>query len=255
MVQLRGGRFEIDQLIDMKNIPELNELSYSESDGLTIGAAVPCFKTYEDPTVRASYPCLVDSSELIGSIQIQGRASLGGNLVNSSPSGDSLPSLIVLNGTAIVQGSSGTRSVPIEEFFTGPGRNVMTEDELLVSLKFPSPSKNSGAAFLRFIPRNEMDIAVANVASLVTLSNDGKSFESVRISIGAVGPTPYFAKDAGDLLSGLDVNDENISKAAEAAKAYASPITDMRGTIEQRIHLVGVLTRRTLDIAIQRARG
>ena len=131
----------------------------------------------------------------------------------------------------------------------------MTEDELLVSLKFPAPSKNSGAAFLRFIPRNEMDIAVANVASSVTLTADGKNFESARISIGAVGPTPYFAKDAGDLLAGQEVNDENIAKAAEAAKKYASPITDMRGTIEQRIHLVGVLTKRTLDIAIQRARG
>ncbi|MBH51978.1 MAG: carbon monoxide dehydrogenase [Chloroflexi bacterium] len=255
LVQLKVGRFDIDQLIDMKNIPELNELSFSESDGLTIGAAVPCYKIYEDPTVRSSYPCIVDSSELIGSIQIQGRASLGGNVVNSSPSGDSLPSLIALNGSAVIQGTSGTRSVPLEEFFTGPGRNVMTEDELLVSLNFPAPSKNSGAAFLRFIPRNEMDIAVANVASSVTLTADGKNFESARISIGAVGPTPYFAKDAGDLLAGQEVNDENIAKAAEAAKKYASPITDMRGTIEQRIHLVGVLTKRTLDIAIQRARG
>jgi CO/xanthine dehydrogenase FAD-binding subunit len=255
LVQLRVGRFDIDQLIDMKNIPELNELSYSESDGLTIGAAVPCFKIYADPTVRSSYPCLVDSSELIGSIQIQGRATLGGNLVNSSPSGDSLPSLIVLNGTAVIQGISGTRDVPIAEFFTGPGRNIMTDDELLVSLKFPTPNKSSGAAFLRFIPRNEMDIAVANVASSVTISSDGKNFETVRIAIGAVGPTPSFAKDAGDLLAGQIVNDENILKAAEATKAYASPITDMRGTIEQRIHLIGVLTKRTLDIAIQRARG
>jgi len=255
IVQLRGGRFEIDQLIDVKNIPELNELSYSESDGLTIGAAVPCYKIYANSTVRSSYPSIVDCSELIGSIQIQGRATLGGNLVNSSPSGDSLPTLIALNAIAVVKSTSGTRNIPIVEFFTGPGRNVMADNELLVSIKFPAPNKNSGAAFLRFIPRNEMDIAVANVASYVTLSADKKNFETVRISIGAVGPTPYYAKDAGDLLAGQEVNDQNILKAAEAAKVYAKPITDMRGTIEQRIHLVGVLTKRTLDIAIKRARG
>ena len=233
----------------------MNSLSFSQRDGLVLGAAVPCYQIYEDPDVVKNYPCLVDSAELIGSVQIQGRASVGGNVCNSSPSGDTTPSVIVLGGMAVIVGPSGTREVATADFCTGPGRNVMTDGELLVSIKFPVPQAHSGAAFLRFIPRNEMDIAVANVASHVVLDESGQRFVSGRIAIGAVGPVPYLCSDAGDLLAGKEVGEEAIEQAAEAAKGYARPITDMRGTIDQRIHLVGVLTKRTLRIAIERARG
>ena len=251
IVQLRGGRFQIDRLVDLKKVPELNQVSYSDADGLSLGAAVPCYRIYEDPTIIQRYPCLVDSAGLIGSVQIQARASVGGNLCNSSPSGDSLPSLYVLGATCVIAGPSGRREVPVEEFCTGPAANVLQEGELLVSLRLPPPQPRSGAAFLRFIPRNEMDIAVANTASSITLDESGQRIVSARIAIGAVGPTPYLTTDAANLLVGKEPNEA----AFEAAKAYAKPINDMRGTIDQRIHLVGVLTKRTLRAAVERARG
>ena len=255
LVQLRGGRRSLDLLVDMKNIPELNALSYSPQTGLTLGAATPCYRVYEDETVASAYPGLVDAASLIGSIQIQGRASIGGNLCNSAPSADAIPSVIVLGGVCNIAGPNGTRQVAAEDFCTAPGRNVLEPGEVLVSVTFPAPPANSGANYLRFIPRNEMDIAVAGVGSSVVLDASGQNFVSARIALASVAPTPVFAKDAGDSLAGKPVSDESIEEAAQKAMADARPITDMRGTIRQRTHLIGVLTRRTLNNAIKRARG
>ena len=254
LVQLRGGRFQIERLVDVKNVPELNELSFSETDGLTLGAAVPCYRVYEDDLIQKLYPILVDSSTLIGGVQIQGRAGLGGNLFNSSPSTDGIPSLIALGAQAVVAGPNGQRTIPVDEFCTAPGRNSVQPGELLVSIKFPVPPPNSGARFLRFIPRNEMDIAVVNCAASVVLDDSKQTIQSARISLGAVAPTPVLAKEAGDLLAGKEANEASILEAAEAAKGSASPIGDMRGTIKQRVHLVGILTKRALQTAISRAR-
>ena len=255
LVQLRGGRRSADLVVDLKDVPELNEISYNASSGLTIGAATPCYRLYADANVSANYPGLVDSASLIGSIQIQGRASLGGNLCNSAPSADAIPPMIALGGVANVVGPNGSRQIPVEDFCTGPGRNVLEPGEILVSINVPAPPANSGASYLRFIPRNEMDIAVAGVGSAVVLDGSGQNFVSARISLASVAPTPVFCKAAGDSLAGKAVSDEAIEEAARLAMEDAKPITDMRGTIRQRIHLVGVLTRRTLNIAIQRARG
>jgi carbon-monoxide dehydrogenase medium subunit len=241
-------------LVDVKKIPELNQLSCSEADGLTLGAAVPCYQIYEDETIQKLYPGVVDSAFLIGGIQIQGRATVGGNLCNAAPSGDTIPSLIVHEATAIVAGPSGQRSIASEDFCSGPGRNVLQEGELLVAVQIPPRKPNFGASFLRFIPRNEMDIAIANVAASVLLDDSGQRIMSARISLGSVAPIPVFAKQSGDLLAGKEANEASIEEAAEAAKAAATPINDMRGTIAQRIHLVGVLTKRALRIAISRAR-
>ena len=255
IVQLRGGRFEIDRLVDVKQIPEMNELSYSEANGLTVGAGVPCCLIYEDETVIEHYPGLVDAAFLIGGIQIQGRATLGGNLCNSSPSGDTIPALMALGGVANVAGPNGNRSIPIEDFCTAPGRNVLQDGELLVNMNFPAPKPNSGAAFLRFIPRNEMDIAIANAGVSVELDAAKEKVVSARIAVGAVAPTPRMAQAAADAMVGKDANEATIEEAAEAAKAVASPINDMRGTVKQRIHLVGVLTKRALRTAVSRAKG
>ncbi len=255
IVQLRGGRFDIDRLVDVKKIPELMSISYSEADGLTVGAGVPCHRVYEDETVQAVYPGLVDAAYLIGGIQIQGRATLGGNLCNSSPSGDTIPALMALSATCDIAGPSGRRSVPVEDFCTAPGRNILQDGEILVGLNFPNPAANSGAAFLRFIPRNEMDIAIANAASSVVLDDSGERIVSARIAVGAVAPTPRMATAAAEGLAGQPANEDSIEAAGEAAKAVASPINDMRGTVTQRVHLVGVLTKRTLRTAISRAKG
>ena len=254
LVQLRGGRFQIDRLLGVKDVPELNLISYSPKEGLTLGAAVPCYRIYEDKTVQKMYPGLVDSASLIGGTQIQGRASVGGNLCNSSPSGDAIPTLIAHGVTCVIAGPKGQRTVPAEQFCTGPGRNVLQPGELLVSLKFPTPARNSGANYLRFIPRNEMDIAVAGAGVWVQLDAAKRKVTSARIGLAAVGPTPVFAREAGDFLAGKEATEANIEEAAEIAKKAAKPIDDMRGTVKQRVHLVGVLTKRALTKAIDRAK-
>ena len=254
IVQLRGGRRELDVLVDAKSIPELNQIEMTDS-GLRLGAAVPCYEIYQNQAVAAAYPGLIDAAGLIGSIQIQGRASIGGNLCNAAPSGDSIPPVITLGGQAHINGPNGWRAVAAEDFCTGPGRNVLEPGEILVGIQIPAPVANSGTAYLRFIPRNEMDIAVAGVSSSVVLDASGQTIQSARIALASVGPTPILATAAGDSLAGKAVSDDAIAEAGRLASEAASPITDMRGTIRQRHHLVDVLTRRTLNIAIRRARG
>ena len=254
LVQLRGERFQIDRLVDLKHVPEMNELSSSAKGGLTLGAAVPCYRIYEDQSVNKLYPGLVDSAAMIGGIQIQGRATVGGNLCNAAPSGDTIPALIALEASAVIAGPKGQRTVPVEDFCTGPGQNILQDGEVLVEMKFPPPKPRSGAHYLRFIPRNEMDIAVAGVGASVVLDESKKRVQSARIALASVGPTPIFAKEASSLLAGKEASEASIDEAAEVAKAAARPITDMRGTINQRVHLVRVLTQRALREAIQRAR-
>ena len=254
LVQLRGGRRNSECLVDTKKVPELNGIRLDDN-GLQLGAAVPCYRIYQDAAVAAAYPGLIDAAGLIGSIQIQGRASIGGNLCNAAPSGDSIPPVITLGGEAHINGPNGWRTLPAADFCTGPGRNALAEGELLVAIQLPAPAPHSGTAYLRFIPRNEMDIAVAGVSSTVTLDESGQTIRAARIALASVGPTPIVAAAAGDSLAGQAVSDGAIAEAGRLASAAASPITDMRGTIRQRHHLVDVLTRRTLNIAIRRARG
>ncbi len=242
-----------DLVVDVKGVPELNELSYNDDDGLTLGAAVECYKIYSCETVACKYPGLTDAATLIGGIQIQGRASIGGNLCNATPSGDSIPALIALGATANVTGPNGSRQVAVEDFCTGPSRTVLGSDELLVSISIPAPKAGSGARYIRFIPRNEMDIAVAGAGVSVEIE-DG-TFTSARVALASVAPTPLFVQEAGDSLAGKPVNDESIAEAASIASAAAKPITDMRGTAEYRTHLCEVLTRRALNTAVERAKG
>ena len=253
LVQLRAGVREAGLVVDVKEIPALNEISYDSGSGLTLGAAVPCFRIYQHADIRQAYPGLIDVASLIGGTQIQGRASLGGNLCNSAPSADALPMLIALEATCRIESAGGSRDVAVEDFCTGPGKNVLQPGELLVSFHIPPPKPHSGAHYLRFIPRNEMDIAVAGAGVSVVLSNG--NVESARVALAAVAPTPLFVKEAGDALAGQLANAESVQRAADAAKAAAKPITDMRGTVEYRKHLCEVLTRRALNVAIERAKG
>ena len=253
IVQARARVRDIDLLVDVKGIDEAMQLTFDADGGLTVGAATPCYQIYGDAAVRERYPALIDCSTLIGGTGIQGRASLGGNLCNSSPSGDSLPVMYVLEATAEIAGPGGRRTVPVEDFCTGPGRNVLQAGELLVSLHFPPPAPHSGAAFLRFIPRNEMDIAVVNAAT--QLRFDGDTVSWARVSIGATAPTPLLVPEAAAALVGRPLSDDTIAAAAAASKAAARPIDDMRGSIKQRKHLAAVYTQRTIAIAADRARA
>ena len=252
--QIRVGRFAPDVLIDVKKLKELNVLS-ADKNGLHIGAAVPCYRIYGHETVNSQYTALADSCRIIGGVQIQSRASIGGNLCNSGPAADSIPSMIALGGVCVITGPDGTREVPVESFCTGPGKNVLTPGELLVEVCFPARPANSGSHYRRMIPRNEMDIAVVGVGASVVLDDSRQKFVSARISLGAVAPTPLFAQAASDLLAGQAVSDESLDKAAAAAREIATPITDMRGTREYRIHVTGVLVKRVLQAAVARARG
>jgi carbon-monoxide dehydrogenase medium subunit len=255
LVQLREGLRDADLVIDVKKIPELMELSFSPAKGLRLGASVPCYRIYEDSQIADAYPALVDAAKIIGGWQIQSRASVGGNLCNSSPAADTIPALIAHGVTCVIAGPKGQREVKVEEFCTGPGKNVLQPGELLVTLVFPPPAANSGSAYERFIPRNEMDIAVAGAGSWVQLSADGKTVEVARIGLGAVAATPKYASEASSWLKGKPVTEDIFARAGELARNVASPITDMRGTAEYRMHLVGVLVKRTLLKASECARG
>ena len=255
LVHLRNKRFEPEQVVDIKHISEVNELTYGPRRGLRIGAAVPCHRIYNDPEVGERYAGLIDSAAIIGGIQIQGRATFGGNLCNATPSADTIPAMIVYGASCEIAGPNGRRQVAVEDFCTAPGQNVLESGEMLVALQFPPSRKGSGGHYQRFIPRNEMDIAVVGVGAYVELANRRQNFKTVRIALGAVGPTPIFVREAGEALAGQAVGDEAIAQAAAMAQAAARPISDMRGPAEFRTHLVGVLTRRVLDGAILRAKG
>ena len=254
IVALRERRLETELVIDIKGIPEVSELSFDPVEGLRIGSSVPCHRIYNDATTVAKYPGLIDAASLIGGIQIQGRASLGGNLCNASPAADSIPALIVHGAICDIALPQTRRRVPVEAFCTAPGKTVLERGEFLASLHLPPPPPGFGAAYLRFIPRNEMDIAVVGVGASVQLDESRQRITAARIALGAVAPTPLFVQEAGDALLGAEPGDEAFARAATIAQAAARPISDMRGTAEHRRHLVGVLTRRALAIAVERAR-
>ena len=254
IVQAREGKRTLDWMIDIKSIPEVNILDYDSKNGLTLGAAVPCYQIYAVDAICDAYPGLIDATKIIGGTAIQGRAGVGGNLCNASPAADGIPPLIVLNATCIIAGLKGEREIPVEDFCTGPGQTALEKSEMLISLKVPAPQKNSSSYYLRFIPRNEMDIAVVGAGASVILDDAKQRIVSAKIALGAVAPTPLFAEEASTLLAGKEISDAVIDEAAQAAQAIARPISDMRGTVEQRTHLVGVLTRRALNGAIQRVR-
>jgi len=255
LAQMKEGRRKVALVVDVKFIPELNELCYDPAEGLWLGAAVPCYRIYGNPAVAHAYPGLIDAASLIGGVQVQGRASLGGNLCNASPAADSIPALIVHAAIARIAGPGGRREVPVAAFCTGPGRTVLGPGELLVALHLPPPPSGFGAAYLRFIPRNEMDIAVTGAGAAVQLDGRGETIVAARVALGAVAPTPLYVKEAGDALIGRPVAEAEaaIASAAEIAQAAAQPIGDMRGTVAQRKHLAAVLTRRALHRALERA--
>ena len=255
LVQLRENRRKADVLIDVKNIPEMTSIQYDPEVGLRIGAAVSCYEICHHPSVSEMYPGLVEAIHLIGGIQIQYRASLGGNLCNASPAADTIPALIVHESTCMIANANGMRNMPVENFCIAPGKNALQPGELLVAVDVPAPKENFGAHYLRFIPRNEMDIAVVGAGAALTLDKAHRKILSARVALGAVAPTPLFVEEAGMFLAGKEISEENIREAAVIAQAAARPISDLRGTAEHRKHLCAVLTRRALEKAIERARA
>jgi carbon-monoxide dehydrogenase medium subunit len=240
-------------IVDLKHIKELRQIKFDANQGLRLGAAVSCIEIHESELMRKHYPGLTEAAHLIGSLQIQNRASVGGNLCNGSPAADSTPALIALGARAVVANAGSSREVAVEDFIVSPGRTVLKAGEILVEILIPAPKPHSSDSYLRFIPRNEMDIAVVGVGTSLTL--EGEVVKAARIALGAVGPRPIFAGKAGESLIGKTLDDGAIEEAARIAIETATPIDDMRGTAEFRKHITGVLTRRTIKIAAERARN
>jgi carbon-monoxide dehydrogenase medium subunit len=254
LVQMRENRRHVELLVDVKHVPELNRLEVGPG-GLVLGAALPCYRICEHAEIRRLYPGLVDAVSLVGGVQIQSRASVGGNLCNASPAADTIPALIAHRAVCLVAGlADWRRELAVESFCVAPGRTALWPGELLVSLHLPPPPPRSGGAYLRFIPRGEMDIAVVGAGVHLSLDEDGRTCTAARVALAAVAPTPLFVPEAGEALVGTALDDADLDRAAEHARAAARPISDMRGDADYRRHLAGVLVRRALRIALARAR-
>ncbi len=253
LVQLRSGRTRPELIVDTKNIPGIIGIR-QENGGFVIGAATPGAMIEANEALKRAYPGVVEAMDLIGSTQIQGRASLAGNLCNASPAADSVPAMIAADATAVIVGSKGRREIPVEQVVTGPGRTSLGKDELVLEIRLPKPTPGTGDAYLRFIPRTEMDIAVVGCGICVTLDESGVCTKA-KVSLGAVAPAPLVVQAAADALIGHKLDNATLSKLDAAAQAVCKPINDKRGTIEYRTKVAGVLARRTAAIAFQRAQG
>ncbi len=251
LVKLRAGALAVDHVVDIKQIPETTRITFDAARGLTIGAAVTCGELCAHREAARRYLALVEAAGLIGGAAIQSRATVGGNLCNAAPSADSVPALIVLGAQCQIAGAGGRRWVAAADFCTGPGRTALAANELLVAIRIPLPLSRSGAAYERFIPRGEMDIAVAGAAAWLALEKG--MIADARISLAAVAPRPLVAGAAAAALIGKPAGDDAFAFAATAAREAARPITDARGSAEQRLHLVEVLVRRVLERAVERA--
>lgn len=249
--QIKQNRKSPSVVLDTKHIPEMMRLEYSVQDGLHIGSAVPCTDTAAHPQVAKLFTALYESCQLIGSTQIQNRASVGGNICNAAPSADTVPGLICYSAKEVILSPRGRREVPLEEFFKGPGEHHMEQDELLLETVVPTPPPNSSCHYLRFIPRNEMDIAVAGVATLLALKPNTRICTQARISLASVAPTPIRATDAEKFLEGKEITEDLIIEASKLAVGSASPISDVRGSAAYRKQLIKVLTQRTIMACMQ----
>jgi aerobic carbon-monoxide dehydrogenase medium subunit len=251
IAQLRVGMVELATVIDLSGVAELRVLDGDTQRGFRIGAAVTARTLEQDTRLRAALPSLSESGALVGSIQIRNLATLGGNVCNAAPSADMAPPLLALDADAVIAGAGGRRRVPMASFFKGVRETVLGPDELLVEFAVPATGPRSGGAYLRHTPRRELDIAVVGVASQVSLA-DGVC-EKARIALAAVAPTPVRATAAEQALEGQPLTPQTIARAADLAVEAARPISDQRGSAEFRRHLVRILTRRTLSIALERA--
>jgi carbon-monoxide dehydrogenase medium subunit len=253
LVQLRAGLIAPELVVDIKNIRATREIT-AENGGYRVGAAVSGAELGEHTDLKRAWPGVVEAVELIGSTQIQGRASMGGNLCNASPAADSVPALIAADALCTVAGPGGQREVSVEEICTGPGQTSLAKGEFVVSLFLPRRGPRSGDAYLRFIPRTEMDIAVVGAGVNLSLDESGVC-SAARVALGAVAPTAMLVPEAGAALAGTRLEDADLQTMAAAVSAACKPIDDKRGTVEYRVKVAGVMARRACAIAIERARN
>jgi CO/xanthine dehydrogenase FAD-binding subunit len=252
LVQLRTDLIEPALLVDIKGIPELRQIK-EEGGGFRVGAAVTGAELKEHPKLKSVWPGVVEAANLIGSTQIQGRASMGGNLCNGSPAADSVPALIAAGAKASIIGPKGRRDLPVDDVMLAPRKLALAKGEIVASFLLPARPARTGDAYLRFIPRTEMDIAVVGCGVCLTLDAGG-TCTAARVSLGAVAPRPLLVAEAARALIGTKVDDAALKKLDASARAACQPIDDKRGTKDYRIKVAGVLARRAALIALERAR-
>jgi len=249
IVQMKDGLSAPNILVDVKKIPEIDRLEMGPDGTLHVGAAVPLSRIVAFEPVMNRFGMLRHACSLIGSIQIRNRATMGGNICNASPSADSVPPLLCLGAKVIAANLTGTKAIPLERFFCGPGQTILSDNEILVEIQIPTPPSPSAGCYLRHTTRQEMDVASVGAAALVLMPERGIRCSEVRISLGAVAPMPIRVPDAEFLLAAKDLDDAAISEAAEVAAGAASPISDVRASAKYRRELVKVLVRRVLVTA------
>ncbi len=253
IVQMETDLIEPELIVDIKKIPEVRGIA-AENGGFRVGAAATGMQICDHAAFAKAWPGVIEGVKLIGSIQVKGRASMGGNLCNASPGADSVPPMFTAGAIARVAGPKGVREVPVDEIPTAPGKTSLARDEIVTSFFFPARPKRSGDAYQRFTPRTEMDIAVTGVAINLTLDDKDVCTEA-KVAIGAVAPTALLVKEAGAALVGTKVDDAAIEKMVAAVRAACKPIDDKRGTKEFRIEVTGVLAKRVAKVALERAKA
>ena len=253
LVQMRSGRLKPELIVDTKHIPGIIGIR-QEGGGFRIGAATPGIDLESHAALKAAWPGIVEGMDLIGSQQIQGRCSLAGNLCNGSPAADGVPAMIAARATCTIVGPSGIRTAPVESIVIGPGRTSLAKGEFITEFQLPPRPAHASDAYLRFIPRTEMDIAVVGAAVNVVLDAKGVCTDA-RVVLGAIAPTQVIVEDAAKALIGHTLDAATLEMIDAAAQRACKPITDKRGTIAYRIKVAGVLTRRAAAIAFARARG
>jgi carbon-monoxide dehydrogenase medium subunit len=249
IVQMKSGKVRPAAVIDVKNLAELKRLEWKDRETLFIGASVPLSKVAAWPELKARFGLLYDACSMMGSFQLRNRGTVGGNVCNAAPSADSIPPLLCLGARVVIASSKGTRTVPLEGFFLGPGKTVLASDELLLGIEVPAPPAGSAGAYLRHTPRVDMDIAVVGAAAFLVLEEKGSLCKEARIALGAVAPAPIRVPAAEAVLKGRAVTGQTIAEASAKAAETAKPITDVRGSAEYRQELVKVLTTRALKKA------
>ncbi len=253
VVQMTAGLRAPDMIVDIKRIPDLGCITEDEQ-GFCIGAAVCGAQINENSGLKASWPGVCEAVDLIGSMQVQSRATPVGNLCNCSPAADSVPALIAAGCVAEIVSAEGTRHVPVEDIPTGPGRTCLKTGELISALRLPHPAPQSGDAYMRFTPRTEMDIAIVGVGVSLTLDETGLC-TAARVAVGAVAPTARLVPEAAAALIGTQIDADALRQAADAVRAACDPIDDKRGSAAYRTRLAGTIFKRAAEKALDRAKG
>lgn len=254
LIRWRQGLWRPKYVVNLQHIPGLDGIRYSPRGGLRIGAMATVQSIETNPIVRERYPALATGATTFAGVQIRNLATIGGNVCNASPAGDTLPPLLAFGANCRVVGPEGERLIPLDQFFTGPGGTVLEDGEILVEIRLPAPARNAGSLYIKHSPRGAMDIATVGVASVISLQDRGRVCRDVKIGLASVAPTPIRAYRAEDMLRGQTITPDLLEAVAQEAQNSATPIDDIRSTGVYRKSIVGALTLRTLENAIAMAR-